>query len=134
MNTYTKQANDFLKETNTTLKINFLDCMPYFDSDKKDGASRNVYFIILTRGNNKMRFKFGDSMNNTDKGGKPNSYDVLTCLNKYDPGTFEDFCGEFGYEVDSRQAFKTYKAVKKEFKDLSSLYNEEELEKLSEIQ
>jgi hypothetical protein len=63
----------------------------------------------------------------------PNAYDILSCLTKYDVGSFEDFCSEFGYDVDSRSAEKTYKAVIKEYEGLSRLYSDEELEEMSEI-
>lgn len=63
----------------------------------------------------------------------PSAYDVLACLTKYDPGTFEDFCGEFGYDVDSKKAEKVYEAVKKEYLELSRLYNDQELEALQDI-
>ena len=64
---------------------------------------------------------------------EPTLYDILTCLQKYDIGTFEDFCGEFGYDEDSITAEKTYHAVKKEFKAMQSLFSDEELEVLSYI-
>jgi hypothetical protein len=64
----------------------------------------------------------------------PTAYDVLACLTKYDPGTFEDFCSEFGYEEDSRSAEKTYNAVKDEYLNVCTLYNDEELELMAEIQ
>ena len=63
----------------------------------------------------------------------PNAYHILSCLTKYDVGSFEDFCSEFGYDVDSRSAEKTYKAVVKEYEGLSMLYSDEELEEMSEI-
>ncbi len=64
----------------------------------------------------------------------PTLYDVLTCLQKYDVGTFEDFCSEFGYDTDSRNAKKTYKAVVKEYDKMCSLFSNDELEILTEIQ
>ena len=64
----------------------------------------------------------------------PNEYDVLACLEKYDVGTFEDFCSEFGYDEDSRTAERIYIAVIKEYKDLTRIFTEEQMEKLSEIQ
>ena len=65
----------------------------------------------------------------------PTAYDILTCITKYDPGTFEDFCSDFGYDTDSRSAKKTWKAVCKEWKNISKLFPEPEvLEALSEIQ
>lgn len=64
----------------------------------------------------------------------PTLYDVLACVQKYEVGTFEDFCSEFGYETDSRNAKKTYKAVVKEYNKMCSLFNNDELEVLQEIQ
>lgn len=64
----------------------------------------------------------------------PSEYDVLACLEKYDVGTFEDFCSEFGYDEDSRTAERIYIAVIKEYKDLTRIFTEEQMEELSEIQ
>lgn len=64
----------------------------------------------------------------------PNSYSVLACLTKYDPGTFENFCHEFGYDTDSRKALKTYKAVQNEWLNIERLFTESEIELLREIQ
>lgn len=47
---------------------------------------------------------------------EPSAADVLACLTS-DVGagemSFESFCGEFGYDVDSRRAEKTWKACVK---------------------
>lgn len=64
----------------------------------------------------------------------PNEYDILTCLTKYDPETFENFCSEYGYDYDSRSAEKTYKAVVEEYKNVTMLWNDDEIDQLSEIQ
>ena len=64
----------------------------------------------------------------------PAFYDVLSCLQKYDVGTFEDFCSDFGYDVDSRKAEKTYKAVLEEWQAVQALFNDDELSQLQEIQ
>ena len=52
----------------------------------------------------------------------PTEYDIVSCLTKSDPGTFEDFCSEFGYDTDSRQAEKTYKAVKREWEKVARVF------------
>lgn len=65
---------------------------------------------------------------------KPTPYDVLACLTKYDCGTFENFCSEFGYDTDSRKAEKTYKAVCDEWINIQRLFTDEEIEDLREIQ
>ena len=66
---------------------------------------------------------------------KPCVYSILSCLTKYNPGTFEDFCNEFGYDIDSRKAFVTYEyeAIKDEYSNLAMLFNEIEMEELQEI-
>ena len=64
----------------------------------------------------------------------PTAYDVLCCLQKYDPSTLEDFCSEYGYDTNSKKAEKTYLAVKEEYLNVCALFNSVELEELTEIQ
>lgn len=64
---------------------------------------------------------------------KPSSYDVLACLTKYDPGTFEDFASEFGYNTDSRKALALYLSIQEEFTQVRSFFSSTELETLQEI-
>lgn len=54
----------------------------------------------------------------------PTAYDVLACLTKYDPGTFENFCAEYGYDTDSRKALETYLAVQKEWQGVARLFGD----------
>jgi hypothetical protein len=68
------------------------------------------------------------------EGTAPTAYDILACLTKYDPGTFEDFCDNFGCDTDSRKAKKTYRAVMDEFLNVSRMFTESEREELAEIQ
>jgi hypothetical protein len=65
---------------------------------------------------------------------EPTPYTVFSCLQKYDPGTFEDFCSEYGYNTDSRRAETTYKGVKDEWLNVERLFSDEEIELLQEIQ
>jgi len=67
------------------------------------------------------------------KEAKPTAYNVLACLTKYDPGTFEEFCSDFGYSEDSRTAEQIYFAVVKEYKQLSRIFTAEQMEALQEI-
>lgn len=61
-------------------------------------------------------------------------YDVLACLTKYNPGTFEDFCAEYGYDEDSRTAERIYIAVQNEFANLKRIFTTEQLEAMQEIE
>ena len=67
------------------------------------------------------------------KAAVPSVYDVLVCLTKYDPGTFEDFCSEYGYSEDSRTAERVYFAVQKEYTQLARLFTPDEMDELAEI-
>ena len=64
---------------------------------------------------------------------KPTCYDVLACLTHYDPGSFQNFCDEFGYSNDSIRALKTYLAVQDEWENLRRIFTPEQLEELAEI-
>lgn len=64
---------------------------------------------------------------------RPNAYDILAAVEKSDPGTFDDFCSEFGYNTDSRAAVRTYFAAQKEYADLARIFTAEQLEMLAEI-
>lgn len=64
----------------------------------------------------------------------PSAYDVIACLTKYDPFSFENFCSDFGYDTDSRSAERTYKAVKKEWNQVSKFFTPQEIEEMQEIQ
>ena len=68
------------------------------------------------------------------KEARPTCYDVLACLTKYDPGTFEEFCAEYGYDEDSRTAERVYVAVQKEFANLKRIFTNEQLEAMQKIQ
>ncbi len=128
---YEKLANHFLATTKSTLSIKFLKHDFHFDGDKD---TRDIYSCILKRGKLSHKIKFGQSINGSEKGEKPTAYDILSCLQKYDTGDFENFCGDFGYDSDSRKAEKTYNAVRKEYEALAKMYSEEELSLMAEIQ
>ena len=62
------------------------------------------------------------------------AYSVLSCLTKYNPGMFSDFCLEYDCDEDSRKAFEGYTAVCEEWKKVSSFFSASEIEQLQEVQ
>jgi hypothetical protein len=131
---YINQAHNFLLKTNTTLKITFKTNEPYFEEDKKNNTSRDIYNCTLKRGSRSYSFKFGQSINGTQLRRKPNEYDILSCVEKYDPESFEDFCSNYGYDTYSRTAEKTYKACVDQYNALCTLFSDKEMEMLRDIQ
>lgn len=63
----------------------------------------------------------------------PSDYSILATVAKSDPGTFEDFCGDFGYDTDSIKARDTYFAVQREYAGVRGMFTPEEMEALQEI-
>lgn len=103
------------------LKVNALHTTEEYQRAKKRGAQLGDPFL---KHDIRLNVNFEE----------PNAYDILACLQKYDVGTFENFCSEFGYDVDSRKAEKVYKAFCEEFANVQKLFTDEEIERLQEIQ
>lgn len=133
MNEYLKQAKDFLKSCNATIKIKKIG----YEANKNwnENIYRNTYRVSIKTPLGTMRVKFWDSVYNTERGIEPTEYDILACLEKYDVGTFEDFVDEFGYESDSlRCAKRIYKAVTHEYNNICRCFTPEQIEAMQEIQ
>lgn len=154
---YKKQGEDFLLETDVKMEVEHIGNDFYFDGDKD---KRDIYRVTFKRKDRSFSIRFGQSMvkskpteeelyRASDYGSTfyskkylavknrkevPTAYDVLSCLEKHHPGSFGNFCCEYGYEEDSRKAFKIYQEVLEQWEKVSSLWTEAELEKMQEIQ
>lgn len=152
MNEYIKQATEFLQKTYAKMKIEYVGLA--VNKEWKEKQKRCLYKITLTSPRGSMIFNFWDSIRNTEirtmpfdaynvqankelaakkKAAVPSVYDVLACLQKCDPGTFENFCSDYGYDEDSRTALRVYLAVQNEYTQLARLFTPEQMEELAEI-
>lgn len=152
MNEYIKQATEFLQKTYAKMKIEYVGLA--VNKEWKEKQKRCLYEITLTSHRGSMIFDFWDSIRNTEirtmpfdaynvqankelaakkKAAVPSVYDVLACLQKCDPGTFENFCSDYGYDEDSRTALRVYLAVQNEYTQLARLFTPEQMEELAEI-
>lgn len=130
MNEYLEQAKNFLNKAHAKCKIVYGGISRNENWEEK--TKRNWYDVTITTPRGTMTYVFWNSIYNAEA--MPNEYDVLACLGKYDVGTFEDFCSEFGYDEESRMAERIYIAVIKEYKDLTRIFTEDQMEELSKIQ
>jgi len=82
---------------------------------------------------NFCRKMFSCSIKDLNKGKRqnPSAYDVLACLIKHDPYSYEDFCSDYGYK-GSEESLTIYHAVQKEFQNVEMLFSDC-LDELSEI-
>ena len=125
---YNRAAQRFATETGLKMSVKLHVFGKHFQDDTQN---RYIFKITLKKEGKPFTFKFGQSIANGSE--EPTLYDVLTCLIKYEVGTFDDFCGNFGYDYDSRSAKKIYKLVLKEYANMERLFSTEELEILQYI-
>lgn len=132
---YDQKAADFLNATSTALIIKYKTFAPHFVGEK---TSRSIFRCRLINKLGSFSFDFGQSEARGSE--KPTAYNILTCITKNDPGSFEDFCDELGYEEYSdsgrrnMQSWIIYCAVLKEWNAIHKLFSEEQIEQLQEIQ
>jgi hypothetical protein len=132
---YNKQANDFLHkyELNLSVREAIPQKTPLWH---KDGERHGVnYFCSLSNKDGKhYSFDFWGSIHDLNTGKKPTAYDVLACLDTYSAdSTFEDFCDNYGYDIDSIKAMKTYEATQKQCRGLESILSKEAEAELNNI-
>lgn len=162
-NEYETQAENFLKQTGTAFSCEFLKWDNYFNDDDQprdvytitlkrgdrefkftfgQSINNSIPFIAWTPEGKKALRNNKDVARHRAKGQhveknknfkEPTAYDVLACLQKYDPENFKFFCDEYGYDNDSIKAHKIYEAVVNEWQNIKILYNDEEIELLREI-
>ena len=131
MSEYTEQAEQFLKRHGLKFKAVYIEHGKHFPDDKE---SRDIWRLSIHRGRRSFSVRYGNSLAASDYGNTPpRAYDLLACLTKYDPGTFANFCGDYGYSEDSISALRTYKAVCREWAKVSRFFTAGELAELADI-
>lgn len=131
MNSFLQRANEqaerFLATTDTTITFEF-DKEVY--SPWGDNMWHNAYNVTIARNGESMTVNYKGSAYDYDNKIEPTAYDVLACISKYEPGTFCDFCDEFGYELDEeteklcKEVCKEYDEVKRVFGDCMDEFRE----------
>lgn len=136
ISSYEQQGIDFLLANKIEFSVTFIGHDTHFWHDKEERDRFKCVFTKRLYPIQTLTIKFGQSIaSSTGNGGqRPSAYDVLSCLTKYDPGTFSNFCSDFGYDEDSKKAEKVYQSVQKEWNQVSAFFTSTELEKLQEIQ
>lgn len=137
MNDFEKNAIEFLKKHETYMAFRHKCYMSgYFG--KNDTLKRDIYYVtIFRKGFKEWQFTFAQSAANSSpslsKMKKPTKYDVLACLTKHNPGSFREFCDNYGYNSDPISDHKTYLAVCREWEHVSEIFHDclDELREIS---
>ncbi len=157
---YEKQAQDFLRDCGVLFVIEKAvpQLSPRWAKNGKHGTQWSVQLGLLKEkpsatvqywGTDKdnlmhcdpiIQFFFWSSIVSKEKAEhsykgekKPSAYDVLASI--YSPAeSFEDFCSNYGYDTDSREAYATYEEVRALNAKIESVFTPKQLEALQEIQ
>ena len=116
-----EQAKETCKKYGITMKVGSPKYGPV-DWDK--GYNHYRYPVTIRKDGKSMRILFTQSRAHGST--PPDEYDIITSITKDNPGSFENFCSEFGYGTDSRNAEKIYKAVKAEWENVLRVFGEGE--------
>ena len=136
MSEYEKQAQDFLKKFGLKISATQRDTNPPAWEEKPE-YNRYRYRVKVTRKSTgkSLSFQFWDSINAYMKNKRPTAYDLLACLGSesYPQPDFKGFCGDFGYDEDSRKAHALWGRVKRFAERINGFFTDAELEDLREI-
>jgi hypothetical protein len=117
---YEESASKFAEKHGIKLRaIGTPEYKKYFPEDR---LPRYVFKLCLSRHEKQYIFSFGQSHSDGNK--TPTMYDVLASLTKNDPGTFEQFCANYGYDTDSCTAERIYDARLKEYDNVKRLFGD----------
>lgn len=142
-NEYDLKAKEFCEKYGIKIQIHYCGRGHFPNYWGEDRYLHDTYNIkIFREGKESPSFKFYNSAVNTENEERPTEYDILCCLEKYDHGSFEEFCREFGYEqynydmTINRAAKRTYDACEKMYAWVSDIFEEgsECYDELCEIQ
>lgn len=143
MNEYDIQAREFLKKYGAKMTISHVMEKGYIygretkEWKKSDMTGGWLYRVRIDRNGKTWSFNFSDSKRNYWDNKRPRPYDVLACIEKYEPyGDVWDFAREFGYEINDRDSYKEteriFKAVCKEYRNVIRMF-EDCMDELCEI-
>lgn len=126
---YETSARAFLRKHGITFKATRTSenpCPPFCDGKHIHG---DCYRVTMRRNGKRISFRFWNSLNDSQNGKALDAYSVLACCSSdlYCPDTFEDFCAEYGYDLDSRKAESTFKLCLAQKERLEKLFDSEEV-------
>lgn len=132
MSNYEQMAIDFCNKFGVEFRVT-----DNFGIVDKWNSKMEKWEVQLVRGSKVWTFPFYMGLGHN--GAEPTAYDVLASLTKYDVGSLEEFCSEFGYDylddetgLINKESIKTYKAVIKEYRNVLDMFSDC-IDELSEI-
>jgi hypothetical protein len=112
---------EFIQTTGLRMTVEPRNSNPNMAADDKWHAGANHWTCTIHLGRQGMAVAFSQGSAHTSP---PTLDSVLDCLASDASGadeTFEGFCSNFGYDIDSRKALKTYNTIKRQSARLCKL-------------
>jgi len=139
---YDKQATAWLNKAKGRITTKFVGTKAHFFTDTEEKIKRDVYKVEITTKHAKMTLYFGDSIHNTRTGEHKglSDYSVLSCLQGYELGSFDNFCDDFGYSdlplSKASEIKEVYHKCLKEYEGVLEICGDDDelLQELQEIQ
>ena len=128
MDSYEKDAIDFLKKNNIRFsQKEGVEEYPEWDKENVHYMHECKFFNRNTK--KSMTVKFFGSIDDYYNGKTEASvYSVLSCLQKYEVGSLDNFIDEFGYTINSGKEFlkveKVWKAVMREYSNVERVFGD----------
>lgn len=124
LSTTQRPMSEVLSGVRISMNADSADSNPNMD----DSANMDHWKCKIRCGSHSMTVIFSMGMGHHGK--KPELYEVLDCLAADAAGyenarSFEEWCGEYGYDTDSRKAERTYRTIEKQADSLKRLLGEE---------
>lgn len=146
LSSYEQTALDFLAKHGITFRATLAKVQKapkWADDGSEHGLQYRVTLSRKTRPGgvnavhaSPLSFPFWDSVAAKENGEILSAYSVLACISGdvHCSETFADFCGDYGYDEDSRTAYAAFKRCATFARKLRAFFSEKEIEGLSEIQ
>ena len=123
-----KTIAEFISEHGITMRVKPHDSNPYMD----DSVDMDHWLCLLKGPHGRMQLHF--SMGSAHGGLPPDAPMVLDCLasdsSSVEEQDFDEWCGDFGYDTDSRRAKRIYDRCRKQAAVLERILGGEAFEQL----
>ena len=131
-----KSFDDFLKQTESKIKITKISSEPSPIFGSNDTKNHNKYKVTITNEKGSVWFHFWDSLHNTENNKKPSQDDVLACFGMdvgsvMDGVSKDEFKEMAGYDKsEDSLAQKAYDGCQKMLSRAKKLFEEDQIKEL----
>ena len=114
-NIYRKKCEEFCKKYKVSMEILEKKKMFWFDDPMEQ--KRNVYKIKLKKGRKSWTIHWADSVINTEMKQKPEIYDVLSSISKFEAKDYKRWCKKYNFDHNEEKYKLAFEKMNREVED-----------------